>query len=352
MSCYNDRVYRTRVHRSTVGRPTRDDVAKQANISGATVSRVLSGRTDLAISEETRKKVLEAAEKLGYRPNAAARALMTGRTGLVGFWMCLQYSRYRSQVLDRMRMVLAGTELAMAVTDVDEQYTMAHSFDRALRVPIDGIIAFDNSASVEAFAREHDRLAPNVPFVSMGAYWSEEQSFVGIDLQKGAELAMDHLMETGRKRIAYMASADSALLDTGPRFEAYREKMDGAGLEIRAIGPERATFTDVRETLRAEFQAGPLPEAILCMNDDLAIQAAFALEGLGVKVGQDVALVGFDGIEETEHCPVPITTVRQPIEEMCAMTWQFLHAQMEDPSGPLRQHVLTPELIIRESSRA
>lgn len=352
MSCYNDRVYRTRVHRSTAGRPTRDDVAKQANISGATVSRVLSGRTDLAISEETRKKVLEAAEKLGYRPNAAARALMTGRTGLVGFWMCLQYSRYRSQVLDRMRIVLADTDLAMAVTDVDEQYTMAHSFDRALRVPIDGIIAFDNSASVEAFAREHDRLAPNVPFVSMGAYWSEAQSFVGIDLRSGADLAMDHLIETGRKRIVYMAPANSDLLDQGPRFDAYREKMSECGFEGRTIGTPGVNFVDVREALREDFRGQPLPEAILCMNDDLAISAAFALEGLGVKVGQDIALVGFDGIEETEHCPCPITTVRQPIEEMCALTWQFLHAQMEDPTGPLRQRILTPELIIRESSRA
>jgi len=143
---------RTRVHPKTGGRPTRDDVARVANISGATVSRVLSGRTDVSISPEARARVMEAAQKLGYRPNPAARALMKGRTGLIGFWMSLYYSRYRAQVLDYMRTVLGHTELGMAVMDVDEEYQWDHSFDRALRVPVDGIIAFDASASIEAFA--------------------------------------------------------------------------------------------------------------------------------------------------------------------------------------------------------
>ena len=343
-------MYRTRVQLKKTGRPTRDDVAKYANISGATVSRVISGRTDLAISDETRKKVLEAAEILGYRPNAAARALMSGRSGLVGFWMCLHYSRYRSQVLHRMRGLLGGTEMAMAVTDVDEEYTTAHSFNRALRVPVDGIIAFDNSASVEAFAREHDRLAPNVPFVSMGAYWSEAQCFVGVDLRYGADLAMEHLIASGRRRIAYLAPEESDLVATGPRYEAFCDRMNGEGLEAPTIASPKMVLSSVRETLRETFSMPNAPEAILCMNDDIAIAAAFALESLGIKVGQDVALVGFDGIEETEHCPCPITTVRQPVEEMCSLTWQFLKDQMEDPSGPLQQRILKPELVIRESS--
>lgn len=325
-------------------------MARHANISGATVSRVLSGRTDLAIAPETRAKVLEAAEKLGYRPNPAARALMTGRTGLVGFWMCLQYSRYRSQVLDRMRGFLAQTESALAVTDVDEEFQWDHNFSRALRVPVDGIIAFDNSASVEAFGRAHDRLAPETPFVSMGAYWSEEKSFVGIDLGAGAEAAMDHLISTGRRRIAYMAPWNSDLLTSGPRFEAYGSRMAGAGLQSETISIQEVKIGSVKETLVESFRDS-MPDAILCMNDDLAIATSFALQRLGIHAGEDIALVGFDGIEETEHCPVPITTVRQPIEEMCGLTWDFLRAQMEDPTGSPQQRLLKPELIIRDSSR-
>lgn len=344
-------MYRTRVHSGKGKKPTRDDVAKYAQISGATVSRVLSGRTDISISDEARARVLEAARTLGYHPNAAARALTSGRTGLIGFSMSFDYSRYRGQVLDQMRTVVGQTELTLAVTDVDKEFRLNRSFERALKVPVDGIIAFDNSASVDVFAREHDRLAPNVPFVSMGAYWSDAQSFVGIDLREGADAAMNHLLSQGRRKIAYMAPWTSDLIDQGPRFDAYREGMTAAGLEPRTVGVESASFAKVKEELVRLRNANDLPEAILCMNDDLAIACAYILSGLGIAVGPDVALVGFDGIEEGEHCPVPITTVRQPIEEMCEMTFRFLQNLMDDPAADLQQHILKPKLVIRESTR-
>jgi len=315
------------------------------------VSRVLSGRTDLSISPETREKVLEAARELGYTPNSAAKALTCGKSGIVGFWMSLEYSRYRGQVLDCMRTLLRGTEAAIAVTDVDEEYNLAHSFDRALRVPVDGIIAFDNSASVEAFAQESSRLAPLIPFVSMGAYWSSAKSYVAVDLKPGAVAAMNHLLETGRKKIAYVAPWTSDLIDSGPRFEAYQETMDQNGLEGLTIGVQSTTYGLVKEALDEAIASGPLPEALLCMNDEIAINAQSVLSDNGIRVGQDVAIIGFDGIEETAHCPTPITTVRQPIYEMCALTWEFLKTQMEDPSSPLLQRVLVPELVVRESTR-
>lgn len=344
-------MYRTRVHLRQGGKPTRDDVARVANISGATVSRVLSGRSDISISPETRARVIEAAEKLGYRPNPMARALMNGRTGLVGFWMSLAYSRYRGQVLDRMRAVLGDTELALAVTDVDKEYTWDHSFDRALRVPVDGIVAFDNSASVEAFGREHDRIAPGVPFVSMGAYWSEAHSFVGIDLHAGALAAMDHLHETGRQRSAYVAPFNSGLSHEGVRFDAYCRRMSDTGLEPDVITTENGQIESLLEALAPRVRSNSLPEALLCMNDDLALAATYALERLGVRPGCDVALVGFDGIDEGAYGPCPITTVRQPVDLMCRLTYQFLLDRLNDPSGPPQQRILTPELVIRESTR-
>jgi DNA-binding LacI/PurR family transcriptional regulator len=302
----------------------------------------------MSVSPEMRARVLEAAERLGYRPNPIARALMSGRSGLIGFWMSLQYSRYRSQVLDRMRNQLGQTELAMAVTDVDEEYHWDHSFARSLRVPVDGIIAFDASGSIEAFAQDYHRLAPNIPFVSMGAYWSEAKSFVGVDLSDGARAAMSHLLGTGRIRIAYLAPWNSDLLTTGPRLEIYRQAMEDAGLESQTISTQGVRPTAVQQALAA---LSPMPEAIVCMNDDLALAASVALPRLGYRVGADVALVGFDGLEETEHCPVPITTVKQPIDEMCALTFEFLKSQMEDPTAPIRQQILKPTLVIRESTQ-
>jgi LacI family transcriptional regulator len=249
-----------------------------------------------------------------------------------------------------MRTILGQTELAMAVTDVDEEYHWNHSFDRALRVPVEGIIAFDASASIEAFARDYDRLAPLTPFVSMGAYWSEAKSYVGVDLKSGAEEAMDYLLASGRRKVAYMAPWNSDLITEGPRFDAYNDRMSGSGFVPQVLATPSVTLASVKETLRELIENGTLPDAILCMNDDLALSAAFALDQLGLKVGSDVALVGFDGIEETEHCPYPISTVRQPIEQMCALTFEFLKAQMDEPGAPIRQKILKPTLVIRDSS--
>ncbi len=314
------------------------------------MSRVLSGRSDISISPETREKVLSAAKELGYLPNSAARALTNGRTGLVGFWMSLEFSTYRGEVLDCMRSLLRGTESVLAVTDVDIEYSSAHSFDRALRVPVDGIIAFDTSASVEAFAQQSDRIAPMIPFVSMGAYWSEARSFVGVDLRRGADMAMDHLLSTGRKQIAYVAPWTSDLIDSGPRFDAYRDAMEGSGLPSQTIGVETTTYRSIKQVLDEIINSRKLPEALLCMNDETAVTVSTILLNHGIKVGQEVAIVGFNGIDETAHCQVPITTVKQPIEEMCRLTWQFLQAQMEDPTSPLQQRILVPELIVREST--
>ena len=92
-------------------------------------------------------------------------------------------------------------------------------------------------------------------------------------------------------------------------------------------------------------------DALLCMNDSLAISAATALFKQGVRPGHDVGIVGFDGIRETAHALCPITTVRQPIEAMCALAVEYLQAQYADPSAPLGQTLLQPELVIRESTR-
>lgn len=345
---YNEHVFRTRVHTK---RPTRDDVAKAANTSGSTVSRVLSGRGDVSILPETRQKVLAAAEALGYHPNMAARALMNGRTGIIGFWMSLEYSCYRGQVLEQMRTALQMTEFAAAVTDIDEEYNLAHSFDRALRLPVDGIIAFDTSASVDAFARDSERLAPRLPFVSMGAYWSESRSYVGVDLRKGADKAMAHLLETGRRRISYLAPHTSDLVNSGPRYDGYSAAMENAGLESKTIAVPTFHYLPIRDALTQLYAYKELPEAILCMNDEAAVTASLVLQSLGVKIGEDVALVGFNGIVEAEQLPVPVTTVSQPIEEMCTLAVEFLKAQMQDPTMPPKQKILEPKLIIRESSR-
>jgi LacI family transcriptional regulator len=328
-------------------------VAALANVSGTTVSRVLSGKPDESISPRARERVLQAARELGYTPNSAAKALRSGRSGLIGFWMCLEYSRYRSQVLSEMRGLLAQTEFALAVTDVDEDYNWHHTFDRALRVPVEGIIAFDASTAGQVFAQEGDRLAPNLPFVSMGAFWSEARSYVGVDLKAGAEEAMRHLLATGRRRIAYVVPRETYFVAAGARYEGYRDVLMEAGLPGQTLEVDdhpAARIAALTETLGRCQAEGALPDALLCFYDDMALDAVIALQDLGLRPGVDVAVVGFNGNEGTDRGPCPITTVRQPVETMCALALEFLRAQIEDPTAPMQHRILKPDLIVREST--
>jgi len=335
------------------GRPTRKDVAALAKVSQTTVSRVFGGRDDESISLRAREQVLQAARELGYTPNSAAKALRSGHTGLIGFWMCLEYSRYRGSVLAEIRKLLAQTEFALSVTDVDEDYVWHRSLDRSLRVPVEGIIAFDASTAAKFFAQESGRLAPSLPFVSMGAFWAENRSYVAVDLKTGAEEAVAHLLENGRRRIAYVAPRDTIFVDGGERFEGYRDAMAAAGLPTQTLDIDdlpSARIASLTESLCRCVADGTLPDALLCFYDDMAVDALVALEALGLKPGVDVALVGFNGTEGLERGPCPISTVRQPVEEMCALAFEFLKNQIDDPTTPVQQRVLKPQLIVRESS--
>ncbi len=343
---------RTRVQKAGSNGPTRNDVAKAAQVSGATVSRVLSDRPDVYINEETRRRVMDAAAQLGYMLNSSASALRSGRTQLVGLWMCLGYSRYRGQVLDRIRRILGSTDMALSVNDVEEDLFWRRSLNRALRVPVDGIIAFDTPTAGAAFAHSQKARSAGTPFVSMGAFWSEETSFVGVDLGAGTEEAMSHLFATGRRRIALLTySPNGDQLKEEPRRDVYRAQMEGHGFEPTYLSTSDISIESAQQSCREYLKSSPAPEAIFCMNDDLAIGACRAISDLGLRVGQDIAIVGCDGIEEGGYLSCPITTIRQPIDEMCGLAWQFLHELIEDPTAPLKQRVLKPTLVVRESSR-
>jgi len=325
-------------------------VAALARVSGTTVSRVFGGREDESISPAAREKVLKAARELGYTPNSAAKMLRSGRNGLIGFWMCMLYSRYRAEVLARMRDVVADTEFALVVTDVDDDYAWHHSFERALRVPVEGIIAFDATLAAEAFAVDSERLAPNIPFVSMGAFWSESKSYVGVDLEAGAWEATDHLLARGRRRIAYVAPQASIFISGGARYEGYCRRLSEAGLEPVVLEVDDEPSRRVASFVEVLGACPAMPDALVCFYDDMAVDAVEALSALGLEAGRDVALVGFNGTEGVDRGPCPITTVRQPVEEMCALAFEILREQIENPGGPMRQVVLKPELIVRASS--
>ena len=329
-------------------RPTRNDVARHANVSGWTVSHVLNSDHSVSISSETRSRVLESARALGYRPNNNARALATGRSSTIGFWMCFLYSQYRAHVLHRMRNVIKNSEFELVIRDIEDELVRDDGLSNAYKIPVDGIIAFDTPNAGKQFGRSD---ATTTPFISMGAFWSEDNDYVGIDLYPGAVEAVSHLVETGRRHILYLAPESDEDVPCEARMRAYNEVTAAAGLKPCAVRTRDLSVSSAWKLVTEAMQTHPDIDAIFCHNDDMAFGAHRALSDRGRRIGLDVALVGCDGIEETEYLSPPITSIVQPVDEMCELAWKFLQNRIIDPSIPLQQCILKPRLVVRASSQ-
>ena len=330
-------------------RVTLKDIAKRLDVSHATVSRALNRPEDPLISEATKLRVLHAATEMGYRPNQAARTLATGRTGLVALWLWSEavpnsYHAYVSQLMHAE----AHRRSCQLIVDLVCWATLEARKDNLFEAwHVDGIVAHESGPAFQTqFLGSH---RPPVPVVSTGAYhFLPGVDRVSIDVFEGAVLAMNHLIEQGRRRIMYVTD-DLAHRGADPWYIAYTSQLKDFGLESIFLDVQ-STRAAVRVAVREYVRVHGAPDALFCHNDDMAIAAYRGLCDLGVRVPDDVAIVGCDGIEDTEYLEVPLTTIAQPLVEMCRVASQFLEQRIEDPSRPIQEVTLPATLVIRSSS--
>jgi DNA-binding LacI/PurR family transcriptional regulator len=333
--------------------PTRDDVARTAKVSGATVSRVLNGRHDEYVSSETRERVLHAVRELGYHPNHMGRALVTGRTGLVALWMDQILTPFYSYVAHFFTTQASdyGYETTISLRNRRHPVTSGSDNPRASNWPVDGIIAHEDDRRVRAYLNQSK--SRRTPIVSVGGvdFVIPEVDYVGIDLSNGATEAVQHLIRTGGRRVAMMIDGDFGH-EGDERWEAYHSVMNEAGLQTELILTENQTRSEGRRAIVSYVQQYGCPDSIFCYNDDLAISAFRGLRDLGIRIPDDVALIGCDGIEDAEYHDPAITTVVQPLKKMCSLAWDCLERRLREPDCDLSQTILKPELVLRESTRS
>lgn len=298
-------------------RVTIQEIAEQLHVSAATVSRVLNGHNPQLISAATRERVLVAAREMGYRPNRAARALVTGRTNLIALWMPNLHEPFYASIVHHVQQQVQphGLDLIVQVT---------HDHVPEARWPVDGILACDFLQSLEAL----ESAAGETPWVSMGSYTPEKGHIVGVDLHAGALEAVRHLLTIGCQRIAYL-SPPWGLYHGDARRDAYVAELNAAGREPEFIEAANHTRAASRDAIIAYVTAHGTPDGLFCRNDDMAIGAYRALRDLGLRIPEDVALIGCDGIEDTEYLDTPLTTLIQPIEAMCAVAWEVLRTAIQ-----------------------
>lgn len=318
-------------------RVTLRQVAERAGLSVSTVSQVLGSRPE-AFAPETRERVMVAVRELGYRHNRAAQALVTGRSRMVALLSEHLAMAYYGTVMNLAREALHERGYDLVVQPLNTT--------RGLGWPVDGTLVIES----RELPPEFEAGAAHGPLASLGAYVIAEHDHARSDLASGVEAALRHLL-AGCRRVALMASPIDHVPGHEVRHQIYRRLMAEAGREEVVIPVGVKSRASARQAVVDGWQAAGRPDGIFCWNDDVAIGAYRGLRDLGVRVPDDVALVGCDGLDDTEHLEVPISTVVEPLAEMTRVAVDFLLARIENGKLPLQTRLFTPQLVVRQSSR-
>lgn len=338
--------------------PTLYDVAREAGVSIATVSRVLHGQE--RVRPATRQRVLGVIETLGYVPDAAAQSMARQRKEVIGLLAVESRSpdtdvEQESLVfIDEVRRgaeaALSGIEWSL-LTSVVRTYDQARTFQRMLRVSalVDGLLISEGLVSSERLAL----LAARTPLVLVAGSPEEPHADVfAADNRPGTAAVVGHLIECHGKTRLFSVTGPMAAPDAVARQAAFEETVARyPGVTVTGTYPGNFASRDGELAAREiiALPRGQRPDAIVCANDQMAIGAIRKLRHAGIGVPGDLAVVGFDGDVGGAVISPALTTVRQPMRAMAERACTRLLERIADPSLPRLVELLPTELIIRES---
>ena len=321
------------------------DVARAAEVSHQTVSRVLNGHPN--VRPATRERVLAAIEQLGYRPNLAARALASGRSHQLGLVTLNTMLLGPIATLYAVEQAARSSGYSVSITSVRsiDRHSLSESVERLLQQAVAGVIII---APVVSRDSALDALPPELPAVVVEADPESAISAVTVDSRLGASLATRHLLELGHRTVFHI-SGPQDFIEAQQRIAGWRQTLEQAGSPVPEVilGDWSA---------QAGYDAGHvlagLPDvtAVFAANDNTALGLLRALSEHGRSVPGDISVVGFDDIAEAGFFTPPLTSVRQDFSEMGRRTVELLLRQIETGARSVEHITLPPELILREST--
>ncbi len=326
------------------GRPLMVDVARLAGVSHQTVSRVLNGHPH--VSAKTRADVLAAIRDLGYRPNAAARTLATGRTNTFGV-ISVDNTLYgpSSMLYGLEQAAPPDYMVAIARLDTFDRHLLHEAVERFLRQAVEGLIVVaPQTAAVEALAD----LKTGIPLVAIKCGTGAPIPSVTIDNTAGAARATQYLLDLGHETV-YHLGGPMTWLDAQERADGWRQTLKVAGAPV----PELVSGDwSARSGYEIGHRIAALPEvtAVLCGNDQMALGFMRALAERGRSVPGDVSVVGFDDIPEAAFFPPPLTTVRQDFGELGRRAMHLLMDRISGDNRFVSSLPITPDLVVRSSA--
>jgi DNA-binding LacI/PurR family transcriptional regulator len=337
--------------RATAAKPSRPatiiDVAGKAGVSKSVVSRVMRG--EAAVSKASRDAVVAAAEELGYRANAVARSLVQRRSYNVGVMVSDLHNIFFAEVLDGLYAAAAERGYRTLITTGNrDPIAEERALEQLLELRADGIVL----AGARLAAVVVGAAARSVPIALVGSDLRLPEVDVVVDDDfRGAELAVEHLAALGHRDIALIDGGEGA--GAAERRNGYHAAMAKAGL-ARHVRVEPGDFTEGggHEGARRLLKGARRPTAIFASNDQSAVGALNAINEAGLRVPQDVSLMGYDNTALAALRHISLTTIHQPRNQIGEMAMKAVVRRIEHPGSPARRHVLAPKLIVRETTAA
>lgn len=326
---------------------TLDDLAALSGVSRATVSRVMNGGT---VAEATRRRVLDVLARTSFRPNAAARTLASGRSGVVGVVMhvdphLLFQDPYFSQLLQGITDHLAeqGAGMMLWLGNRTKEETLDHVLGMSF---LDGVVVSANTLEDPVV---DGLLASSLNTVLIGHRRDDRTaSYVDIDNEQAADAITTHLISVGRTRVGHITGSRGTVAGED-RVTGYQRAMRRAGLTVDGLMVD-GDFNRQSGIAGAAELLDKGADAIFCANDATAAGALETIRARGRRVPDDVALAGFDDLEFAAHLDPPLTTVRQGVRQQGTEAARALLQLMGDPGRSPRRVLLPTELVIRQSS--
>ncbi|MES3001473.1 MAG: LacI family DNA-binding transcriptional regulator [Pseudomonadota bacterium] len=329
---------------------TAQQVAALAKVSQSAVSRTFT--PGASVSEATRKKVLEAAQQLGYRPNAIARSLITRRSRIVGLVMSYLENQFYPLVIERLSQMLQqrGYHVLLFIGELDESHGVLMEI---LQYQVEGIVLASTMLTSEL---AKDCAQSGIPVVLFNRLSQlppgnpNQVSSVTSNNYAGGKKIANRLLDAGYRKIAFLAGLENSSTNKD-REKGFMETLAarGASLHSRAVG--NYSFEGAQEATRLLFSSKRRPDAVFVANDHMAIAAMDVLRTeLNLRIPEDVGIVGFDDVPQAAWGAYQLTTVRQSVELMVEATVDILSEQME---GQLRaSRIVVPcDLVERSSLR-
>ncbi len=331
---------------------TLEDIGRIAGVSRSTVSRVINDKSN--VNPEVRERVWAVIDRTGYSPNVLARSLVSGRTGVIGLVIpsgvhSLFEDPYFSRLIQGISSAsnAAGNTLSLFIFQNEEEE--AALYPRVVKSGVlDGLILTATRMADPLLAR---MALGEIPLVIVGRPDVDGVSYVDVDNRGGAARAANHLADLGHERIGFIGAPVNTTAGID-RLSGFVEGLARHGLRLHPDLRADGDYSSGSGYLAMQRLIPHRPDAVFAANDSMAAGALRALHEAGVRVPEDTALMGFDGLPASERAVPPLTTIRQPVTETGARAVEMLNRLIDGEAHRPLVEIMPVELVVRGSCGA